>query len=117
MCSALRHLSVHSLSSLPAGTASWTTLAAFTVLFVVIGSLVNGMTIAYLGYLMEVSPDEKRPAYSAYFNALASPAALLPLAGAAVADAVSLAAVFMVAVVAAIVQLRFYARLARWEAA
>ena len=98
------------------GTASWMTLAAFAALFIVIGALINGMTIGYLGYLMEVSPDIKRPAYSAYFNALASPAALLPLAGAAIADAMSLAAVFMVVIVAALVQLRLYARLERWEA-
>ena len=72
------------------GTSWWITLSAFAALFVVIGALINGMTIGYLGYLMEASPDAKRPAYSAYFNALASPAALLPLAGAALADGVSL---------------------------
>ena len=90
-------------------------LPAFAALFVVIGALVNGMTIGYLGYLMEVSPNHKRPAYSAYFNALASPAALLPLAGAAVADILSLEAVFVLAVLAATVQLFLYGRLARWE--
>ena len=90
-------------------------LPAFAALFVVIGALVNGMTIGYLGYLMEVSPNHKRPAYSAYFNALASPAALLPLAGAAVADILSLEAVFVLAVLAAVVQLSLYGRLARWE--
>ena len=97
------------------GMAPWMMLGAFSVLFVLIGALINGMTIGYLGYLMEVSPDAKRPAYSAYFNALASPAALLPIAGAAVADVVSLAAVFMVAIVTAIVQLWLYTRLAQWE--
>ena len=88
-------------------------LAAFAMLFVAIGALVNGMTIGYLGYLMEISPDDRRPAYSAYFNALASPAALLPLAGAAIADALSLNAVFIVAMVAAALQLHLYAKLAR----
>ncbi len=90
-------------------------LAAFGVLFAVIGALMNGMTIGYLGYLMEISPNERRPAYSAYFNALASPAALLPLAGAAVADVLSLAAVFVVAFLAAVLQLILYARLSRRE--
>ncbi len=94
---------------------AWLMLSAFAALFVAIGALVNGMTIGYLGYLMEVSPDEKRPAYSAYFNALASPAALLPLAGAAVADVVSLEAVFLLAILAAILQLALYGRLARLE--
>lgn len=91
------------------------TLVAFTLLFVAVGALVNGMTIGYLGYLMEISPDERRPAYSAYFNALASPAALLPLAGAAVADASSLEAVFGLAALAAAWQLTLYARLSGAE--
>ena len=64
--------------SLLPNAAPSTTLAAFAGLFVAIGALVNGMTIGDLGFLMEISPDDRRPAYSAYFNALASPAALLP---------------------------------------
>lgn len=85
-------------------------LGAFTALFFLAGALVNGMTIGYLGYLMEISPNELRPAYSAYFNALASPAALLPLLGAAIADAYSLAAVFAVALSAAALQVVLYAK-------
>jgi len=92
------------------------TLFAFAILFVFLGALINGMTIGYLGYLMEISPNDQRPAYSAYFNALASPAALLPLAGAAIADVSSLTVVFVVALLAAILQLILYARLSRWEA-
>jgi hypothetical protein len=41
-------------------------LTAFALLFAAVGALVNGMTISYLGYLMEISPDDRRPAYSAY---------------------------------------------------
>ncbi len=85
----------------------------FAALFFVIGALINGMTIGYLGFLMEISPDEQRPAYSAYFNALAAPAALLPLAGAAIVTALSLKALFIVAIVAAIMQLGLLRRLAR----
>ncbi len=98
------------------GTAYEVTLAALIALFAAVGALTNGMTIGYLGYLMEVSPDDRRPAYSAYFNALASPAALLPLAGAALADFLSLQTVFIAAVLAAAVQLGFYAKLSRLEA-
>ncbi len=94
----------------------WAMLVAFAALFVAVGALVNGMTVGYLGYLMEISPNELRPAYSAYFNALASPAALLPLAGAAIADGLSLEAVFIVALIAAAFQIVLYARLACWEA-
>lgn len=88
-------------------------LAAFAVLFFFVGALVNGMAIGFLGYLLEISPDDRRPAYSGYFNSLASPAALLPLAGAA--DLISLTAVFVTAIAAAVLQQFLYARLARWE--
>ena len=93
------------------------TLVAFAVLFAAIGALGSGMTIGYLGYLMEISPNDRRPAYSAYFNALASPAALLPLAGAVIADVASLRAVFVVAILAAALQLVLYGQLSRWERA
>ncbi len=96
------------------GGGAWS-LLAFALLFVLIGALVNGMTIGYLGYLMEISPDDRRPAYSAYFNALASPAALLPIVGAAIADVLSLWIVFAVAVAAAALQLRLLRELARQE--
>ncbi len=98
-----------------ADLAQPTILLAFAVLFVFIGALVNGMTIGYLGYLMEISPDDRRPAYSAYFNALASPAALMPLLGAAIIDAVSLSVVFAVAALVAVLQLSLYGRMAKLE--
>lgn len=90
-------------------------LAAFAALFAAIGALINGATIGYLGYLMEISPDDRRPAYSAYFNALASPASLLPIVGAAIASALGLQIVFAVAVAAAAVQLILVRKLAKWE--
>ena len=86
-------------------------LSAFALLFVAVGALVNGMTISYLNYLMEISPDDRCPAYSAYFNALASPAALLPLLGATIADLISLKAVFALAIAGAAVQLMLLRKL------
>ncbi len=90
-------------------------LAAFAALFGVIGVLVNGMTIGYLGYLMEISPDDRRPAYSAYFNSLASPAALLPIAGAFIVQLISIQALFIAALLAAVVQLILLHRMAQME--
>ena len=89
----------------------------FVLLFFVIGALMNGVTIGYLGYLMEISPDDRRPAYSAYFNALASPAALLPLAGAALVAFVSIEGVFIAAILAGAWQLALLGRISRMEAA
>ena len=91
-------------------------LVGSLALFVLAGALVNGMTIGYLGYLMEISPDDRRPAYSAYFNALASPAALLPVAGATFVDVASLPLLFVLAALAAPFQILVYARLRLIEA-
>ncbi len=87
-----------------AGAWAVPTLAGFTVVFLLLGALGNGITIAMLGYLMEISPDDRRPAYSGYFNAIVAPAALLPLAGAAIVETTSLSWVFMVSLIAAILQ-------------
>ncbi len=95
------------------GLEASTGLAAFAILFGLIGVLLNGMTIGYLGYLMEISPDDRRPAYSAYFNSLASPAALLPLAGAAIVQIISIHAVFVAAIMAAVVQLMLLHRISK----
>lgn len=77
--------------------------------------MMNGVTIGYLGYLMEISPNDRRPAYSAYFNALASPAALLPLVGAGLMSLIAIEAVFVAAILAAICQVVLLARIARLD--
>lgn len=87
----------------------------FTAVFVLLGAVGNGGTIAQLGYLMEISPDDRRPAYSGYFNALAAPAALLPLAGAVIAEATSYAAVFAASGMAAALQFLAVRRLREVE--
>jgi len=87
----------------------------FAGVFVLLGAVGNGGTIAQLGYLMEISPDDRRPAYSGYFNALAAPAALLPLAGAAIAETASYAAVFAASGMAAALQFLAVRRLREVE--
>ena len=85
----------------PGGTSA---LPAFAAVFLVLGAMNNGGNIAHLGYLWEISPDDRRPAYSGYFNALVAPAALSPIAGAAVVEAIGLSAVFVAGAVAAVGQ-------------
>tara|TARA_R110002110_G_scaffold85816_6_gene223994 strand:- start:32241 stop:33491 length:1251 start_codon:yes stop_codon:yes gene_type:complete len=87
-------------------------LWGFVALFFVIGSMMNGVTIGFLGYLMEISPNDRRPAYSAYFNTLASPAALSPLLGAVLISQISTEAVFVAAAAAAVLQLLMLNRIA-----
>ncbi len=77
----------------------------FTAVFVLLGAAGNGATIAQLGFLMEISPDDRRPAYSGYFNALVAPTTVLPIIGAALVEAASFAAVFAVSTAAALLQI------------
>lgn len=76
----------------------------FAATFFVLGAVGNGGTIAMLGYLMEISPDDRRPAYSGYFNALVAPAALSPLIGAALVEIASLGVVFITSAAAAVIE-------------
>lgn len=83
----------------------------FVSVFALLGAVGNGATIAQLGYLMEISPDDRRPAYSGYFNALVAPATLLPMVGAAVVHAASLGAVFALSAFAVLLQMLVVSRL------
>lgn len=98
-----------------AAAGSAPSLAGFAVVFLFLGALGNGITIAMLGYLMEISPDDRRPAYSGYFNALVAPAALLPLAGAAIIEITSLSGVFVASLGAAVLQYLTVRRLRRLD--
>lgn len=74
-------------------------------MFFVLGALMPGVTIAVLGLLMDISPDDQRPAYSGYFNALTAPAYLLPLAGGVLIVTVGASAMFSLAAAGAAIQL------------
>ncbi len=78
-----------------------TMLVVLLAVFFVLGALANGLTIAVVGLLMEISPDDRRPAYSGYFNALTAPAFVLPLLGGVAAAAANLWIVFGFALLAA----------------
>ena len=106
----------------PALALAWPTaggitpaLTWFGFVFFALGAIGNGGTIAQLGYLMEISPDDRRPAYSGYFNAIVAPAALSPLAGAAFVESVGLPLVFVASAVAAILQFLTVRRLRQLE--
>lgn len=76
-------------------------LPALLAAFAVLGALSNGQTIAVLGLLMEISPEDRRLAYSGYFNALTAPAYLMPLLGGLLYGAGGAASVFVVSLLAA----------------
>ena len=83
------------------------TLLVFAGMFFVLGALANGLTIAVIGLLMEISPDNQRPAYSGYFNAITAPAFLLPVLAGAIAAVFGLLLVFAISMAAAMLQTVF----------
>lgn len=86
-------------------------LPILLVVFFVLGALMNGLTIAVIGLLMEISPDNQRPAYSGYFNALTAPAFVLPLVGGFAVTILGVWIVFATALAAAIGQATILARM------
>ncbi len=78
--------------------------SVFVGIFFVLGALANGLTIAVIGFLMEISPDHLRPAYSGYFNAVTAPAFLLPLLAGFIASLFGLSIIFAISMFAAILQ-------------
>lgn len=88
-------------------------LIAFAAIFFILGALANGLTIAGIGFLMEISPDDRRPAYSGYFNALTAPAFLFPLLGGVIVEATAPVYVFALSLVAAVIQSFILMRLQR----
>jgi MFS family permease len=92
-------------------------LVFFVVVFFLLGAIANGLTIAVIGLLMEISPEEARPQYSGYFNALTAPAFLLPLMAGGVVHAAGTSVVFGLSLGAAALQVYFVARLPRPEMA
>ena len=92
------------------GTAA---LLAYGAVFFLLGALANGLTIAVIGFLMEISPDDQRPAYSGYFNAITAPAFLLPLLAGVVASVTGLGLIFVLSGLAAATQFVLVSRLER----
>lgn len=86
-------------------------LVVLITVFFILGALTNGLTIAVIGLLMEISPNERRPSYSGYFNALTAPAFVFPLLGGFAVTTLGTWIVFAVALVLAVVQATFLFRI------
>lgn len=86
-------------------------LAGYAVVFFFAGITSSGGTVADLGYLMEISPDDQRPAYSGYMNALVAPTRLLPLVAGALLEVLPFSFVFGTASLAVLVRLGLLYRL------
>ncbi len=79
-------------------------MAILLVVFFVIGALASGLTIAVIGLLMEISPEDRRPAYSGYFSALTAPAYIFPIFGGLTAVTFGIWFVFAISLLATFAQ-------------
>jgi MFS family permease len=77
-----------------------TTLAAYIFIFFLAGAATSGDVVADLTYLMEIAPDDRRPEYSGYMNALVAPSRLLPFASGLLLATVSFHFLFGIAALA-----------------
>jgi len=91
-------------------------LPLLLAVFFSLGALANGLTIAVVGLMMEISPEERRPSYSGYFNALTAPAFVFPLIGGLAVAAIGTWIVFTIALAMAVVQAAFLFRIEPHEA-
>lgn len=80
-------------------------LVGYGAVFFFLGAVASGGIIADLGYLMEISPDARRPEYTGYMNALVVPARTFPLLAAGLVDLIGFTPVFAIAVVGGMARL------------
>jgi hypothetical protein len=99
--------------SLQPDLSSKAILAGYDVTFFFLGATLSGSIIADLGYLMEISPDDRRPEYSGYMNTLIAPTRLLPMAAGVLVEALSFRFVFGLAALAVLARLAVLSRLGR----
>ena len=79
----------------------WATRGAYLTIFFLNGACASGRIVGDLGYLMEISPDDRRAEYSSYVNTWLAPVRLLPLLVAFAEPWISLSGIFALAAVAA----------------
>lgn len=77
-------------------------LAGYALVFAFVGASVSGEIIGDLGYLMEISPNDRRPEYSGYMNALVAPSRLLPFVAGALLEILPFQVLFGVAAATAL---------------
>lgn len=99
------------------GLSPGLTLPTYAVVFFFLGAVSSGRVIADLGYLMEISPDHRRPEYSGYMNALVAPSRLLPLLAGSLVNVFSFQVLFAVAALAVLARLAVLAKLEQASAA
>jgi MFS family permease len=93
----------------------WATRSVYVAVFFLNGACASGRIVGDLGYLMEISPDDRRAEYSGYLNTWLAPIRLLPVVVAFLEPWISLAGIFALAAVAAAARIVSLAQLHRVE--
>jgi Major Facilitator Superfamily len=107
-------LAAIALAALP-GLALEVTRPAYLAIFFLNGASASGRIVGDLGYLMEISPDDRRAEYSGYLNTWLAPIRLLPLLVALAERWLSLAGIFALAAGAAALRMAYLSRLDQLE--
>ena len=94
-------LAAIALGLLPPPPDVWMTRGVYLAIFFVNGACTSGRIVGDLGYLMEISPDHRRPEYSGYLNTWLAPIRLLPVVVAFLEPWISLVGIFYLAALAA----------------
>jgi len=78
----------------------------YVAIFFLNGACTSGRVVGDLGYLMEISPDDRRAEYSGYLNTWLAPVRLLPVLAAVAEPWISLNGTFAFAAIAAAARIR-----------
>ncbi len=88
------------LGDLVRGSADWVVTLSFAPIFLLIGGVLSGYQVGFNSFLLDVSPESRRPTYVGISNTAMGCAGLFPALGGIVADLVHLQGVFFVSAVA-----------------
>lgn len=93
------------------GNTPWF-IAVYLLLFASLGALNSSFMLGHMNYLLEISPESKRPIYVGLSNTLTSVIIAFPLLGGALASAVSYEPLFVITTLGILPAMGLTARLA-----
>ena len=88
------------LGDLVRASADWVVTLSFAPIFLLIGGVLSGYQVGFNSFLLDVSPESRRPTYVGISNTAMGCAGLFPALGGIVADLVHLQGVFFISAVA-----------------
>jgi MFS family permease len=68
----------------------------FIAAFTISSATINGRFISDMNYLLDISPEERRPSYLAFMSVLLAPTSFIPLVGGMIAELISFHVTFIV---------------------